>query len=121
MKQCEAPSRERENKRDAGPAWPRCERDGREEWKKPRNCGRVLRLAGIIACAHRRKQLRRKSAFSTGVALIALHRRSEGASFRRHPHPWELQESRDNTVSVAEVHATLIPRCFARPARNVEM
>lgn len=30
---------------------------------------------GIIACLCRRKQLHRKSAFSTGVTLIALHRR----------------------------------------------
>nr|XP_012138982.1 PREDICTED: uncharacterized protein LOC105662297 [Megachile rotundata] len=29
----------------------------------------------IIACLHRRKQLHPKSAFSTGVALITLHRR----------------------------------------------
>lgn len=65
-------------------------------------------LAGIIACSRRRKQLHRKSAFSTGVALIALHRRFEGASFRRHSHPWELQESR-TMLFVAKIHAILIP------------
>lgn len=72
---------------------------------------------GIIACAHRRKQLHRKSAFSTGVALIALHRRFEGASFRRCPHPWESQESR--TILLVARYMLYIN--FARRARFAQV
>jgi len=95
MKQCEAPSEARA--RGCARAWAghlRREQDSHEEWKKPRNCVDESFVSAELLLAHRRKQLHCKSAFSTGVALIALHRRSEGASFKRRPHPWELQESR---------------------------
>lgn len=112
MKQCEAPSvgREREDGTVVwdGLLWARV-RQGRGMEETTKLWTSLLRLAGIIACAHRRKQLHRKSAFSTGVALIALHRRSEGASFRRCPHPWELRESR-TIPFVVKIPAILISR-----------
>lgn len=119
MKQCEASSEARARGcARHGPGSFRASKTARRNGRKPRNCADDESFVSAeLLLAHRRKQLRCKSAFSTGVALIALHRRSEGASFKRRPHPWELQESR-TILFVATVRAILISRGEHDAARN---